>query len=148
MSAANRRPVSSAPKPPTSISSSCVVDNTAVLTGTGLITISANAVLNPRAKLDSTYGPVTIGDGCIIWERASIGLLSKVQDEEGIISEGVELGKNVTVEAAATVEAQSIGNGTVIEFGAKIGKGSVLGKVRRLPDSAALRDSTDMDDRS
>jgi len=61
-----------------------------------------------------------------------------VEDEEGIISEGVELGKNVTVEAGATVEAQSIGEGTVIEFDAKIGKGSVLGKVRNCQTPAHL----------
>ena len=130
MAAANRRPVSTAPKPPTSISSSCVIAESAILIGTDLITIDANVVLQPRAKLDSTYGPVTIGEGCILWERASIGLLSEVEDEEGIISEGVELGKNVTVEAGAVVEAQSIGEGTVIESGATVGKGSVLGKVR------------------
>ncbi|MCJ1246170.1 hypothetical protein MMC30_003375 [Trapelia coarctata] len=147
MSAATRRPASTAPKPPTSISASCIIAETATLMGTYLITVATNAVIQPRAKLDSTYGPVTIGDGCIVWERASIGLLSEVEDEEGIISEGVELGKNVTVEAGAIVEAQSIGEGTVIEVGARIGKGSVLGKVFDFPHSSALLDGTDTDDR-
>jgi dynactin-6 len=146
MSAATRRPVSTAPKPPTSISSSCVIAETATLLGIDPITISANAIIHPRAQLNSTYGPVTIGDGCIVWERASLGLLSEVEDEEGIISEGVELGKNVTVEAQATIEAQSIGEGTVIEYAARIGKGSVLGKVRCLPKTSGLVDRTDIHD--
>ena len=132
MSTATRRPVSAIPKPPTVISSSCVIAETATLIGTGLITISSNAVLHPRAKIVSIHGPVTLNDGCIVCERASVGLLTAEEDEDAPAIVGVTLEKNVIVEAAATVEASYIGEGTIIECGAKIGRGALLGKVFRL----------------
>ena len=129
MSTATRRPVSTIPKPPTAITPSCVIAETATLVGTGLITISANAVLHPRAKIVSTYGPVTLSEGCIVCERACVGLLTAEDDEDAPGIAGVTLEKNVTVEAAATVEASFIGEGSIIECGAKIGRGALLGKV-------------------
>jgi len=129
MSTSNRRPASIVPKPPSSLSPTCVIAETASLTGTNLITLSANAVLQPRAKIIATYAPVVIGEGCIVCEKASIGLLNAESDEEQDSGIGVILEKNVTVEAGAVVEAKFVGEGTTIELGAKIGKGAILGKV-------------------
>ena len=138
MATATRRPASAIPKPPTAISSSCVIAETATLVGTGLITISANAVLHPRAKIVSTYGPVTLNEGCVVCERACVGLLTAEEDEDAPAIAGVTLEKNVTVEAAATVEASFIGEGTIIECGAKIGRGALLGKVCLLSNTLKL----------
>ncbi|MCJ1381310.1 hypothetical protein MMC17_004420 [Xylographa soralifera] len=128
MSTTSRRPVSTVPKPPSSLSPTCIIAETASLTGTSLITVSANAVLHPRAKIIATYAPVVIGEGCIVCERASVGLLNAENDEEQESGIGVILEKNVTVEAGAVVEAKFVGEGTTIELGARIGKGAILGK--------------------
>lgn len=84
---------------------------------------------------------MTIGEGCVVWERGEVGLRGaeegkKVGDEgmgkggdkrEG---KGVTLGKNVLVEAGAVVEAESVGEGSVIGVGVHVGRGAVVGKVK------------------
>lgn len=78
-----------------------------------------------RARLTSNYGPISVGDGCIISERASIGLLSSPQNEKE--AKGVRLSSGVLIETCAVVQGASIGAYTIIEAGAKIGKGTVVG---------------------
>jgi dynactin 6 len=116
-----------APKPPTSIASTCVVPDLASLAGTKPISIRDHTVIHPRAKLTSVYGPVTIGSTCIIGERSIIGLQSPSDASQ---PDGVVLKDYVVVEVGAVVEAKSVGEGTVIEINAKVGKGAVIGKVR------------------
>ena len=147
------RPTSSLPKAPTNLSPKAVIADTAVLTGLHLITIGANAVLHPRARVNSTYAPVTIGAGCVVSERACVGLLQEPDDNEGGEGEkgdaeersgdadvgpgrensrdGVVLEENVVLEPAAIVEAARVGQSTVMEAGSKIGAGAVIGKVGR-----------------
>lgn len=122
--AATSRPPS-APKPPTTIAPTAIISETASLTGTHPISLAANSVIHPRAKLVSTYGPVKVGEGCIICEKTSVGILSHGEDS----TEGVDLGRSVVVEAGAVVEARSVGEGTVVEVGARVGRGAVVGKV-------------------
>ena len=74
-----------------------------------------------RAKLNSTNGPITIGESCLISERSLI----QAADSNGIV-----LGDAVLVECNAILEGKEIGEGTDVEVGAKIGKGAVVGKVR------------------
>ena len=78
-----------------------------------------------RACLNSTYGPIRIEDGCVISERASIGLLGPPRNE--LEAKGVTLSACVLIETCASVEGASIGANTIIEAGAKIGKGTVIG---------------------
>lgn len=78
-----------------------------------------------RARLISSYGSISVGDGCIISERASIGLLSRPQNEEE--AKGVTLSPGVHIETCAVVEGAFIGPYTIIEAGAKIGKGTMIG---------------------
>ena len=126
MSSARARPSSQLPKAPTLIAPNCVIADTAVLTGIHLITISANAILHPRARINSTYGPVTLGEGCIISEKTTIGLLSPTEEERPA---GTVLEKDVVVEPTVVVEGRTIGQGTTLEAGSKVGAGAVMGKV-------------------
>ena len=121
----SRRPASTAPKPPTSLSPSTVIADAAVLIGTHRITLGPNTIIHPRAKLNSTHGPITLGEGCIVCERAAVGLSTAGKDD----SDGVVLGKNVVIEATAVVEAAEIGEGSIIEVGAQVGRGAMIGKV-------------------
>ena len=120
---------STSSKPRTSLSTSCVIADSAILTGSHLITIMPDAIVQPRAKINATHGAVSVGEGCIICERASIGLVDAEQSGKARATGEVVLGKNITVEIAAVVEARSIGDHTTIEAGAKVGKAAVIGKV-------------------
>lgn len=115
-----------APKPPTSLSSNTYIADQASFVGTFPITIGGPTLVHPRAKLNSTYGPITIGANCILSERCQIGLPA---DTTGDGDEGVEIQDGVVIEVGAVVEAKIVGERCVIEVNAKIGKGAVLGKV-------------------
>lgn len=110
--------------PPTAIHPTAVVSTTASLKGTQPVGVGANSIVQPRAKIISTHGPVTIGEGCIIAERAVLGLQSKAS----VDGNGVLLGNGVVIESGATVEG-SLEEGSLVEVGAVVGKGSVVGKV-------------------
>ncbi|PQE33554.1 transferase hexapeptide domain-containing protein [Rutstroemia sp. NJR-2017a WRK4] len=113
------------PKPPTSLSSSVTIPDHASLIGTNLITIHSHTVLHPRAKLNSSFAPITIGSQCIISERSSVGMLHFPSPEQAA---GVTMENYVVVEVGAVVEASRIGEGTIIEVNARVGRGAVLGK--------------------
>jgi dynactin-6 len=116
-----------APKPPTTLSPTLIIADTASLTGTHLIALGPNTAIHPRCKLNSTYASITIGSSCIISERSTIGLQRESENE--VQSEGVVIEDGVVVEVGAVVEARCVGTGTVIEVGARVGRGSVVGKV-------------------
>lgn len=129
-----------------------MIADTAVLTGAHLITISADAVLHPRARINSTYGPVTIGEGCIVSEKASVGLLEAPAEDNNVNDSApfkeVLLEKDVVVEPSAIVEGSKIGEGTTLEAGSKVCVDAVLGKVSPLPLShSGLVFSADSHDR-
>jgi dynactin-6 len=115
-----------APKPPVHFAPALVIADNAALTGTNLISIGLHTVIHPRTKLNSTYGPITIGSNCIISERSQIGFQSPPSSS---LTEGVFIENGVVVEAGAIVEARKIGEGSVVEVNARIGKGAILGKV-------------------
>lgn len=118
------------PKPPVRLDPQSVISDSATLFGTHPITIGANAVVHPRARINSTHAPVTIGAGCIVNERCSVGL--QEEPDPSLPDPHVELEDNVTLEPGAISEASRVGEGSVIEAGAKLERGAVLGKVSRL----------------
>lgn len=101
------------------------------LTGTHPLAIAAHTYIHLRSHLDTTHGPLTIGENCIISEKAFVGLSSAHDDEQQQQQqdEGVTLENFVVIEPKAVAEAARIGEGTVVDVGAKVGKGSVIGKV-------------------
>ena len=113
------------PKAPVNFSSSIVISDSAILTGTYPITISSESVIHPRAKMDSHSGPVNIGRRCIVHERTHIGAAA------GGAEGSVTVGDYVTVEVGAVVETggTTIGEGSVIGVGCRVGRGASIGKV-------------------
>jgi dynactin-6 len=65
----------------------------------------------------STHGPIVIGEGCIVWEKAVVGGAGSV-----------ELGKDVVVESCSVVEGGVLGEACVVEAFAKIGNEASVGK--------------------
>ena len=107
-------------KPPVELHPSCVIDGTAQLTGTNLIRIGPNTIIHPKTRLNSSNGPITIGESCTIGERS----LLQAADAGGLV-----IGDAVLVESNAVVEGKEVGEGTDVEVGARIGKGAIVGKV-------------------
>lgn len=76
---------------------------------------------------------MTIGEACIISERASIGPLSpSSQPSNEAPPTGTTLAPCVLVESGAIVEATSIGAYTIIESGVKVGRGAKIGTVCKI----------------
>ena len=130
----------------------CLIAQHAGFTGTQPITVGPNVVLHPHAKVSSTLAPVVLGEGVVLWERAKVGVgmaeamndsrRSSVASRPSSVrhssrGEGTVLGRNVTIEATAIVEAAEVGEGTVVEVGAYLGQGCVIGKVRYSHDCSS-----------
>lgn len=139
------------PKPSSiHLDASVLIAQHAQLTGSFPITIGSNTVLHPHSKLSSALAPVVLGRGCVIHEKAKIGIgmgaeldadsrrssmpssRNSASIRDSMRSEGVVLGKNVVVESNAIVEAAEVGEGSTIEVGAVLGKGCIIGKVNVL----------------
>ena len=120
-------------EPPTTVHPTSVVSVAASLKGTQPVSVGANSIIQPRARLISTYGPITIGERCIIAERAVLGL----QNEATVDGNGVVLKNGVVIESGATVEG-SVEEGSLVEVGAMVGKGSMVGKVGRCAHPATF----------
>ena len=116
-------PIEPAAKPPVDLHPACVIDGNAQLIGTYLIRIGANTIIHPKARLNSTNGPITIGESCIISERS----LLQASDQSGLV-----VGDAVLIECNAIVEGKEVREGTDVEVGVKIGKGAIVGKVRSI----------------
>ena len=141
MSSKRQSTVAALPKPPTKISPSAIIPDNAILTGTYPITIGANTVIHPRAKLVSTHGPITIGDFTIISERSTIGPAASASGEavhELLIED------HVNIEPGAVIEAAKVGKATCIEANARISDGAVVGKVRLLQRACKSSAETSM----
>ena len=136
----------SLPKPPTSIDPSATIANHAILTGLYPITIGPRAVLHPYARIVSGDGPIEIGEGCIIWEKALVGSGSAAEDDSKRTEKvkKIVLGPNVVVESGAVVEAESVGEGTIIEAFSKIGDGTNVGKVKTPPNNRHIFTRSDV----
>lgn len=122
----------SKPKPPpTSLHPTSSVSPLTTLTGTHPLTIAAHTYIHLRSHLDTTHGPLEIGENCIISEKTLLGLSSPHEDgkQHQEDNAGVVIENNVVMEPKAVVEASRIGEGTVVDVGAKVGKGAVVGKV-------------------
>jgi len=95
------------------LSPGCVVVQEALVTGSYPIRLGAGTLVHPRARLDSTRGPLTVGANCILEEGA---LLSATGEE------GITLGDWNLIRVAATVEG-NIGHANVVECRAHITAG-------------------------
>jgi dynactin-6 len=124
------------PKAPSTIHPTAIIANHAVLAGTFPITIGAHAVIHPYAKISSTHGPITIGEGCVIWEKVTVGGAG-----------AVELRRNVVLEACAVVEGGVLGQGCVVEaFGRVVGDGVRLGKGVRVATFVEVGNGEEVED--
>ncbi|KAJ5570590.1 uncharacterized protein N7459_010020 [Penicillium hispanicum] len=61
------------PKAPLKADPTATIADTAVFQGTYPVTIGAGTVIHPRARFYAYEGPIVVGNGCIISEKAVIG---------------------------------------------------------------------------
>lgn len=136
---------SSNPPPPLTAHPSAIIAAHAHLSGPHRVSLGARAVLSPYSRVLAGAGPVSLGDGCVLWEKSVVGVPAAAGpraspfpapgekgEEKGGGEEqgqGVRLGRNVVVETGCVVEATEVGEGTVVEAGCRLGRGCVVGKV-------------------
>lgn len=125
------------PKPPVRFSSTAIIADSAILTGTHTITLRTESLVHPRAKLDAALGPVDVGKRAIVQERTHVGCAPATVEAGVGTSGGVTLGDYVTIQACAVVEAGGtvVGEGSVVGVGAMVGRGAVIGDVFSRPKS-------------
>ena len=130
-SAPNRASTSKSITSPLRLTPTTLLSNSATSTGSYPVTLGARSIIQIRARLFSTQGPLIIGDSCIISERASIGATSSsfhaLDADSSPTHTGTTLGPYVLVESGAVVEATLVGASSIIESGARLGKGSKVG---------------------
>ncbi|PNS16641.1 hypothetical protein CAC42_4605 [Sphaceloma murrayae] len=121
-------------KPPCKIDNKAIISDKAMLVGSYTISIGPNAVLHPFAKIDATQAPVTIGEYCIICERATVG--------GGSQGHAVVIGGHTVVETGAIVEASTIGKGSTVGAFARLGPASELGQFCKVTPLCHLEKGT------
>src|SRR6266487_3330239 len=62
------------PKPPTTLHPTSLIGESVTLIGTHPVTISAGAIIHPRVRINTTYGPVWIGEGVVVGAKSVVGL--------------------------------------------------------------------------
>lgn len=113
-------------KPQAKIHPSATIADKAQLSGPGTITIDADVIVHPHAKIVAIHGNVSIGAGSIVSEKAILGCSaasSAANSDADVI-----IGDGVSVESGAVVEARRVGDHSVIGINATIGRGAVVGK--------------------
>ncbi|RYP86141.1 hypothetical protein DL769_000819 [Monosporascus sp. CRB-8-3] len=139
--------VPAGPKAPANFSSSIIIADSALLTGNHTINVNSESVINPRAKLDSSNGRVTIGRRCIIHERTHIGA-APTNPSPTDSRDGVVIHDYATVEVGAAVEAGGtvIGEGTLVGVGCRVSKGAKIGKHCTLTPHSVIRPGEEVPD--
>lgn len=120
-------------RPPLEIHPTAHLDPQAYIQGTFTITLGANVVIHPRARLVSIHGPLTIRAGTVILERCVIG--GPAPDPKEPLPSPPEapvntvIGQNVLLQASAEVQAGTVlDDACLIEPRAVIKKGVDIGK--------------------
>ena len=151
---------SSSPRAPVTAHATATIAETVVFQGTHPITIGAETVIHPRARIYSFDGPAIIGEGCIISEKSTIGaapLSSPVSSpaiggpgpvggREGVptrISHSVTIAPLATVLPGAHIHSSvTIDSLATIDRRANIGAHSKVCATCHVPAKAVIRDWT------
>jgi carbonic anhydrase/acetyltransferase-like protein (isoleucine patch superfamily) len=137
------RPVTTGPpKAPLKADATATIADTAVFQGTHPVTIGAGTIIHPRARFYAYEGPIIIGDGCIISEKAVIGAQPTQSESKetatrlsyfvtvgpsSTIHPGAHIHSSATIEALATINRNAdIGSHSKICSGCEV---PVKGKV-------------------
>ena len=129
-----------AAKPQCKIHSKATIADKAQLIGPGTIVIGEDTLLHPHAKIIAEHGDVTIGKGCIIAEKAVVGVT------QNILHNDVSIGEGVSMESGAMFEGSSIGNHSTIEVNAKVRRGAVIGQWCKIAPLCEVGEDEVLDD--
>ena len=159
-----RPPTTGPPKAPLKADATATIADTAVFQGTYPVTIGAGTIIHPRARFYAYEGPVVIGDGCIISEKAVIGaqptqstgskeIATRLSyfvtvGPSSTIHPGAHIHSSATIEALATIHRYAdigshskICSGCEVPANGKVGEwvvvwGSGLGQRRKRAQEA------------
>lgn len=96
-------------RPPISAHSSATIADSVLVQGTHPITIDAETIIHPRARILSFEGPVNIGRGCVVGERCVIGSgPPSMGSGSGSMQPGTGMGSMEGKEEQSQPQSQSI----------------------------------------
>ena len=150
-SALSRTSTTRSPAVPVHSRPSTLVSASASLAGIHHISLGEKAILQPRSRVLSTVGPVDIGEGCIVAERACIGISTdapNLRNDQQVPEREFKLGRGVVIASGAVIEAASIGAFTIVEAGAKVGKGAIVGERCRICAKVEVGQGAVVEDRT
>ena len=135
-----------APKPPLEIHPTAHLDPQAYIQGTSTLTLAADVIIHPRARLVSVHGPLIIHAGTVISERCVVGGPGPDPREPLPPPPEVPLktviGQDVVLHASAEVQAgASLDDACLIEPRAVIKKGVKIGKHSKICAGCVVRRS-------
>ncbi|KAJ5779725.1 hypothetical protein N7457_007445 [Penicillium paradoxum] len=141
---------SAPPKAPLKADPTATIADTVVFQGRYSVTIGAGTVIHPRARFYTYEGPITVGDSCIISEKAVIGAQPSSSSRSAVPSRSVSSSMTTlpTESGASTPEIRkeattrisyfvTIGPSATVEPGANIHSSATieaLAMVRRGAD--------------
>ncbi|KAI9770445.1 MAG: hypothetical protein M1840_003331 [Geoglossum simile] len=139
----SRRPAAtkSSPKdkqPPSTFDKTATIADTTSLSGVHMLNIGASTVIHPRTTILTHAAPVRIGAHCVISDVCTIGISSptfRAQNKRH--SHAVIIEDYVIIEPGCVVEG-CVGEGSVLEAGAKVRRGAVVGRFCRVPPLAVV----------
>ncbi|KAI1930470.1 hypothetical protein LOZ65_001459 [Ophidiomyces ophidiicola] len=138
----------SIPRPPLSVHPTATISETAYFQGKHSINIGAGTVIHPRAKILSFEGPINLGEGCIIGEKAVIGgplpaasLTSSTGTDVTTIENSVHIGPLATINSGSHIHSAA-----VIESSAIIGRQASIGRHAKVCALCEIPDNGNVED--
>ncbi|KAI9780765.1 MAG: hypothetical protein M1839_006553 [Geoglossum umbratile] len=126
--------------PPLTFDKTTTIADTASISGVHNLTIGANTVINPRVTITTHTAPVHIGAYCLISELSSIGISTPTHNPDNARhSQPVTIEDHVIIEPGCVIEG-CIGEGAVLEAGARVKRGAVVGKYCRVPPRGVVEE--------
>ncbi|KAH0564853.1 hypothetical protein GP486_001761 [Trichoglossum hirsutum] len=120
-------------RPPSTFHHTAVIADTTTISGIHTLHVGASTVIHPRTTILTHSAPVQIGSHCLISDLSTIGICTPTfSPKNKRASHAVNIGDHVIIEPGCVVEG-CVGDGTVLEAGAKVGRGAVVGNWCRVP---------------
>ncbi|KAH0544542.1 hypothetical protein FGG08_001314 [Glutinoglossum americanum] len=120
------------PSPPSTFHETTVLADTTNISGIHNVYVGANTVIHPRVNILTYSAPVRIGRHCLISDLSTIGICTPTFNPKNKrASHAVIIDSHVIIEPGCVVEG-CVGEGTILEAGAKVGRGASVGSYCRV----------------
>jgi dynactin 6 len=133
-------------QPPSTFDKTATIADTTSLSGVHMLNIGASTVIHPRTTILTHSAPVRIGAHCLISDLSTIGITTPTHNPQNKRhSHAVIIEDYVIIEPGCIVEG-CVGEGSILEAGAKIKRGAVVGRFCRVPPLGVVEEGEVVED--